>query len=62
LNEAAVNGYTLVLLVMLGAFAVSACVFATALLRWIRARMKKNELGVLLRGRCAPPKSRKVGR
>lgn len=56
------NGFTLILLVMLGAFAVSACIFATALLKWIRVRKKRKELEALLRERYAPPRNRKVGR
>jgi hypothetical protein len=56
-----VSGYTLVLVLMLGAFAVAACVLAIALLKGRRSRMKKNEFGALVHGRYAPPKSRKVG-
>lgn len=62
MNETAVNGFTLILLVMLGAFAVSACIFATALLKWIRVRKKRKELEALLRERYAPPRNHKVGR
>jgi hypothetical protein len=51
----AVTGFfTLILLVMLGAFAVSACIFATALLKWIRVHRKMRE-------RYPPPKSRMGG-